>query len=70
MCGSKGAPDEALRVLVGLASCCLGAAEGGPADCTCWEPVFDLVQVPPVEGLEPQTRPADVPRLRLPAVQP
>lgn len=30
--------------------CCAGSAMGGPDDCTCWAPVFDHVQDPPVEG--------------------
>lgn len=24
--------------------CCIGSAMGGPADCTCWEVVYDLQQ--------------------------
>lgn len=27
--------------------CCWGAAARGPADCTCWEPVYDVGQAPP-----------------------
>lgn len=44
VCGSTSAPSGALRVLTELATCCLGAAEGGPLDCTCWEPEYDLEQ--------------------------
>jgi hypothetical protein len=27
--------------------CCEGDVEGGPADCTCWTPVYDVEQAPP-----------------------
>ncbi len=48
LCGAGPvAPGGALRVLVELATCCYGAAEGGPLDCTCWEPEYDLDQQPP-----------------------
>lgn len=28
--------------------CCYGDAEYGPTGCTCWDPVYDLEQKPPV----------------------
>jgi hypothetical protein len=31
----------------GNGMCCVGAAMGGPESCTCWEPVYDLVQAEP-----------------------
>lgn len=32
--------------------CCPGAKDGGPAACTCWQPVYDLKQTePPVETI-------------------
>lgn len=46
MCGSD-APAGALRVLSRLLTCCDGAANRGPAGCTCWEPVYDLDQAEP-----------------------
>jgi hypothetical protein len=36
--------------------CCYAAANDGPAACTCWEPIFDMEQLPPRIGLEPETR--------------
>ncbi len=35
--------------------CCYGAAINGPHDCTCWEPVHDTEQHPPLRG-KPATR--------------
>jgi hypothetical protein len=35
--------------------CCAGAAMRGPGSCTCWEPVYDVVQELIVEG-PPETR--------------
>lgn len=34
----------------GRGCCCIGAATRGPGFCTCWEPVHDLPQSPPVRG--------------------
>lgn len=44
--------------------CCIGAAMGGPSDCTCWTPEYDLDQGDPDEqsirllaaGIQPVTR--------------
>jgi hypothetical protein len=37
----------------GDGACCWGAAAGGGARCcTCWEPVYDLTQVPVTAGTE------------------
>lgn len=38
--------------------CCMGSVEDGPKGCTCWEPVYDLEQVPPnlAEGVVSETR--------------
>jgi hypothetical protein len=58
ICGGGGAPNDTLRVLSGLLSCCHGAAEDGPADCTCWEPEFDVDQAPIDPGLPVATRSA------------
>lgn len=58
VCGAGGAPADALRVLTQLAHCCLGAVEGGPVDCSCWEPVYDRDQQAPDLAPEPGTRPA------------
>lgn len=44
ICGTGGTPAEVVRQLATLTSCCLGAAEGGPLDCTCWHPEYDLTQ--------------------------
>lgn len=55
VCGAGGAPDDALRVLVGLTTCCVGAVERGPSECTCWEIDYDLEQQPPQPGA-PGTR--------------
>ena len=54
ICGDD-APAQALRVLVSLRRCCLGASVYGPHRCTCWEPEFDLQQCPVIEG-EPGQR--------------
>lgn len=54
--GGSAAPDAALRALVGLADCCIGAITDGPAGCTCWEQEFDLEQAPPDTDLVPTTR--------------
>lgn len=35
--------------------CCYGSCEYGPTGCTCWEPVFDLVQVAAIPA-KPVTR--------------
>lgn len=35
--------------------CCAGSAFNGPGACTCWDPVYDRVQEPIVEG-PPETR--------------
>lgn len=32
--------------------CCWGAAQHGPEGCTCWVPVYDVVQAPPVPPVE------------------
>jgi len=37
--------------------CCAGSAHMGPDACTCWDPVFDRIQDPIVEG-PPETRSA------------
>lgn len=58
ICGAGGAPADALRTLTQLTGCCLGAAEGGPVGCTCWEPVYDLEQQPVDREAEPGTRSA------------
>jgi hypothetical protein len=58
VCGREAAPPEALRVLVELRECCLDAIEGGPADCTCWEPVYEVDQAKPNLTLAPTTRTA------------
>jgi len=58
VCGAGGPPPDALRTLTGLTGCCLGAAEGGPADCTCWEPIYDLEQQDPDTSQEPAQRAA------------
>ena len=52
ICGG-GAPAAALQVLVQMATCCQGAAELGPADCTCWEPVYDRDQAAPDPAAAP-----------------
>lgn len=57
VCGGASAPADALRTLTGLAHCCLGAAEGDPGDCTCWEPVYELDQQPLNLTMHPATRP-------------
>jgi hypothetical protein len=56
VCHAEGAPDDALRVLVGLATCCIGAMEDGPASCTCWEVVYDREQSPINRASDPTTR--------------
>lgn len=56
LCGGQAAPSEALRVIIGLRECCMGAFEGGPADCTCWEPVFEVDQAELQRGLVAGTR--------------
>lgn len=56
ICGTQAAPPEALRVLTKMAECCVGALEEGPVGCSCWEPVYDLVQVPPHTHLVAGTR--------------
>lgn len=33
--------------------CCAGAAMRGLAHCTCWEPVYDVAQTPPIAGTVP-----------------
>lgn len=58
VCGGSATPDDALRVLAGLVSCCYGAAEDGPTACTCWEPEFELDQEPIDTTLVPATRSA------------
>lgn len=56
VCGGGGAPADALRTLTQLAHCCIGAAEHGPGDCTCWEPEYELEQQTPDTSIEPTTR--------------
>lgn len=57
ICGAgNAAPDEALRVMVALKDCCLGALEDGPGGCTCWEAVYDLDQAPVDRLSMPGTR--------------
>lgn len=58
VCGGPAAPSQALRILTELRHCCMGSAEHGPADCTCWEPVYDLEQAEPDRSAEPATRAA------------
>ncbi|MEU0515600.1 hypothetical protein [Amycolatopsis sp. NPDC006125] len=36
--------------------CCMGSAQHGARGCTCWQPIYDLAQMPPRTGLEPGTR--------------
>lgn len=36
--------------------CCYGAAIYGPDRCTCWEPVFELDQLPPIVDAETTAR--------------
>lgn len=36
--------------------CCAGAAMGGPGRCSCWEPIYDRAQSPPIAAT-PVTRP-------------
>lgn len=43
-------PADVVHALIALAGCCYNALDLGPAACTCWEPVYDLVQQPPVVG--------------------
>lgn len=57
MCGgSRSAPDDALRVLSQLATCCIEAAVDGPAACTCWTTTYDLDQALVDEQSNPTTR--------------
>lgn len=57
LCGDLGMPDPVARVLARLREpCCISSAEDGPTGCSCWEPVYDLDQQPPIDGLEPSTR--------------
>ena len=56
ICGSSSMPGRVGRALLALGSCCLDAVEGTLADCTCWEPEYDLDQAPLVEGVEAVTR--------------
>lgn len=37
--------------------CCEGSAFMGPGGCTCWEPVHDQVQKPPITDMEPVEAP-------------
>lgn len=49
-------PPDVVNALIQLAGCCYGSVEDGPAGCSCWEPVYDLVQHPPVlAGFETRT---------------
>ena len=48
-----GAPGGALTVLTELIHCCAGAAQIGPGDCTCWEPIYDRDQAEPDEASAP-----------------
>lgn len=56
LCAAGTAPAGALRVLIGLADCCIGAFEDGPAGCTCWEPVFAVEQSEPATSMPVLTR--------------
>jgi hypothetical protein len=42
--------DLLLRIMENIigGTCCIGAAEYGFDRCTCWEPVYDLEQQPPI----------------------
>lgn len=46
ICHVYAIPEPVGRLLAELAHCCLGAVEGGPGSCTCWEPEYDLDQAP------------------------
>jgi len=42
------AEDNPISVTEGMLWCCDGSAMRGLAHCTCWEPVYDVAQTPPI----------------------
>lgn len=46
-----------IEKLVGLQTCCIGAAVYGPDRCTCWRPIYDLAdQADPRTDLQAEQR--------------
>lgn len=56
VCGGAETPSPVGRQLAALLHCCMGAAEDGPAGCTCWAPVYDQEQQPTLWNLQPGQR--------------
>lgn len=51
ICGQdSGAAALLARIIERLKDepCCWGSSHDGPSGCTCWEPVYDLDQQPPI----------------------
>jgi hypothetical protein len=50
-------PDEIAAIEEGWLGCCMGSAERGPRNCTCWQAIYDLTQNPKgVLPVAPSTR--------------